>query len=176
MCLDGEAKQLCLAGEAKRLCLDGEAKRFCLAGEAKQFCLAGEAKQFCWAGEISFRMESFFSFSPIFLDNHLYTNYVSFDLHFQLLFALISFAGTSKGNRDKVVESLNLEYQFLVNKDFSMKAAYEKMVATRPRKVLSKHDYNNHGAPFRSARCVEPPKETDVSALNRSCCFFLFVK
>ena len=71
-------------------------------------------------------------------------------------------SGASKVNRDKVVDSLNAEYGFLINKDMSIDEAYRKMVSTRPRRLLSKHDYNNNGAPFRSARCAEEPKETDV--------------
>ena len=61
------------------------------------------------------------------------------------------------------MESLNNEYGFLISKDMSIDAAYEKMVATRSRRLLSKHDYNNNDVPFRSARCTEEPKETDVS-------------
>ena len=64
-------------------------------------------------------------------------------------------------NRERVLESLNSEYEFLVNQDLQIKEVYEKMVSTRPRKLLSKHDYNNNGAPLRSARCTEEPKETD---------------
>lgn len=37
------------------------------------------------------------------------------------------------------------------------------MVATRPRRLLSKHDYNNNGVAFRSARIAEEPKETDCN-------------
>lgn len=78
----------------------------------------------------------------------------------ELLFPCNS--GTSKINREKVVESLNKEYGFLIGQDLQIDDAYAKMVATRTRKVLSKHDYNQEGVPFRSARCVEEPKETDV--------------
>ena len=62
-----------------------------------------------------------------------------------------------------MIESLNSEYGFLINKDVSIDDAYKKIVSTRPRRLLSKHDYNNNGVPFRSARCTEEPKETDVS-------------
>lgn len=74
--------------------------------------------------------------------------------------------GTSKANREKVLDSLNAEYGFLINKDLNITNAYEKMVETRPRKLLSKHDYNNNGVPFRSARCTEDPKETDVNKIG----------
>lgn len=74
--------------------------------------------------------------------------------------------GASKVNRDKVIGSLNSEYGFLINKDMSIDAAYAKMVESRPRRILSKHDYNNNGLPFRSARIVEEPKETDVSLFS----------
>lgn len=66
-------------------------------------------------------------------------------------------------NRDKVIENLNGEYRSLINKDMNIDDAYSKMVENRPRRLLSKYDYNNNGAPFRSARCAQEPKETDVS-------------
>lgn len=68
-------------------------------------------------------------------------------------------------SRDRVINSLNAEYGDLVGQEKSIDEAYSQMVATRPRRVLSKHDYNNNGAPFRSARCAEnEPKDTDVSS------------
>ena len=82
-------------------------------------------------------------------------------------------SGASKSNREKVLESLNAEYGFLINKDLSIDAAYAKMVETRPRRILSKHDYNNNGVPFRSARCSEQPRETDVS-VNYSLLIYVF--
>ena len=85
-----------------------------------------------------------------------------FDLHINNNFPFFH-SGTSKINRDKVLDSLNNEYGFLINQDMSIDEAYSKMVSTRPRRLLSKHDYNNNGVPFRSARCTEEPKETDVS-------------
>ena len=50
----------------------------------------------------------------------------------------------------------------MIRKDMSISEAYEKIVANRPRRVLAKIDYNK-GIPFRSARCNEKAKETDVS-------------
>lgn len=64
-----------------------------------------------------------------------------------------------------MTQSLNAEYASLVKKDVSIDEAYKQMVSNRPRKLLSKHDYNNNGAPFRSARCAEEPKDTDVRYL-----------
>ena len=61
------------------------------------------------------------------------------------------------------MKSLNDEYGSFIKNDVSIDDAYAKMVSTRPKRLLSKHDYNNNGAPFRSARCAQEPKETDVS-------------
>ena len=52
---------------------------------------------------------------------------------------------------------------YLVNRDVPIEEAYSKMVSGRTRRVLAKYDYNNNGNAFRSARCAEEPKETDVS-------------
>lgn len=57
---------------------------------------------------------------------------------------------------------MNDEYVGLINNDVDILAAYTQMVKSRPRRVLAKVDYN-HGVPFRSARCTEQQKETDVS-------------
>ena len=62
-----------------------------------------------------------------------------------------------------MLDSLNAEYASLIKNDLSIDEAYSKMVESRPRRILSKHDYNNNGVPFRSARCAQEPKETDVS-------------
>ena len=93
------------------------------------------------------RCELFLSFFSTFIHN----------------FQIFQQLGASKTNRDKVLDSLNAEYGFLINKELSIDDAYAKMVATRPRRILSKHDYNNNGVAFRSARCAQEPKETDVS-------------
>ena len=61
--------------------------------------------------------------------------------------------------------SLNDEYCSYINNDLPIDEAYEKMVVSRPRRFLSKHDYNNNGAPLRSARCTVEPKDTDVSSI-----------
>lgn len=75
---------------------------------------------------------------------------------------LLLLTGAAKTNREKVIDSLNAEYGLLIKEDMSIDEAYKKIVKNRPRKLLSKHDYNNNGVPFRSARCVDEPKETDV--------------
>lgn len=77
--------------------------------------------------------------------------------------SFITLTGTSKASRESVLKSLNDEYAAMIRKDMSISDAYEKIVSSRPRRVLAKIDYNN-GVPFRSARCNEQAKETDVSS------------
>ena len=84
--------------------------------------------------------------------------------------------GTSKANRNRVEESLNAEYEFLINQDLSIDDAYENFLKKRPGRCLAKLDYNRHGIPFRSARCVEQPKESDVSIFFSNVCkFFVLI-
>lgn len=64
-----------------------------------------------------------------------------------------------------MLESLNAEYSRHINNDQAIDDAYAKMVASRTMRVLSKHDYNQQGIPYRSARCAEEPKDTDVSKI-----------
>ena len=65
----------------------------------------------------------------------------------------------------KIVETLNTDYGSLIVGDHTISSAYSKLVETRAPRVLAKVDYNL-GVPFRSARCTDPAKETDVSLMK----------